>query len=348
MQLMCPECRSPLEAISQTEVRCHAHGADYDVLFLRPAAPPAARPTPVAAPPPIPVATAEHAPDMAIPLGHAATGHNHNLVAECPSCGHKYSAPRSTIGQNAKCKCGSSFRVEDPDSPGIFAISSAEPEGANSTTCVQHPDMDAAFSCVRCHALMCQTCAFPQADGSVLCPRCAGSGAPSAGQGPNAFAATAPAMSLADGSVCVTHPTVPATRRCARCRSAVCATCDFSLPGDVHLCPTCAVDPQTRLSGKRKTLAISSVVLATLATVSTALLMTGAIFGEVTTEAEDEILGMLFIYLVVMPALIGVALGAASFERQLKTPAIVWLGTIWNGLILGAALLLIVIGILIG
>src|SRR5690349_18101775 len=61
---------------------------------------------------------------------------------------------------------------------------------------------------------------------------------------------------------CIRHPDSPAVVLCHNCRAPICATCDFSFPGDIHLCPNCAANPNPQISPKRKRLIGWSIALA--------------------------------------------------------------------------------------
>ena len=204
--------------------------------------------------------------------------------------------------------------------------------------CLRHAGLDATCACARCHALICDTCAFPQENGLILCPTCATS--PVGDTVPMPLIAT-PALPLADGTVCVLHAKVPAIRRCAQCDAAMCTTCDFAFPGGIHLCPACATTSKTRLTGKQKAHVGWSLGLAVWTTLGTALLLTGALDEAVTEEPLASLVGSILLF----PSLIGLALGISTFERGMKSPPLVWIGTIWNGVLLGIWLLLIIVGL---
>ncbi len=314
-------------------VRCSAHPATFEVMFARPAV--VAAPTPQPDAPPVPV------PLAALPRGEPAGSEDPDrIVVECPSCSRRYKVKRTDAGAKAHCKCGYELVIEDQERLPETAGGGVSPGPAGK--CVQHPNLDAVYACGRCHKLICDTCAFPQVDGSFICPECA---TIPDGQAVPMPVAAAPAVPLADGAVCVRHAEVPANRRCSQCNAAVCTTCDFAFPGGIHLCPSCATTPQTRLSGKQKTYAGWSLGLAVWSTLGTALVLTGALADTVTSEADEEALGVVLMLLVVFPSLIGLALGISSFERGMKSPPLVWVGTIWSGVVLGVWLLLIIVGL---
>ena len=53
-------------------------------------------------------------------------------------------------------------------------------------------------------------------------------------------------------------------------------------------------------------------------------------------------------YLGFIPALVGMALGLGSIDRRLSNPPIIWIGAIWNIVIVVLWLLLVVIGTFMG
>src|SRR4051794_4881542 len=63
---------------------------------------------------------------------------------------------------------------------------------------------------------------------------------------------------------CVKHPDSPAVVFCHNCRAPSCATCDFVFPGDIHLCPECAVNSRPKMSSGRRKLIPWSIGLGIL------------------------------------------------------------------------------------
>ncbi len=146
------------------------------------------------------------------------------------------------------------------------------------------------------------------------------------------------------GMRCVQHPAVLATQQCQSCGAYMCATCDFALPGGMHLCPACATKPQTGLSAKRKHALIASFAIAVWCTVGMGMLLAGTFTGYVKTPGDRQVLGVLLSLTLLLPSIVGLALGLGSIDRRLANPQALWIATIWNGLILAAFLLLCVIG----
>ncbi len=146
--------------------------------------------------------------------------------------------------------------------------------------------------------------------------------------------------------MCAAHPNAPAVHYCANCQMPLCATCDFSLPGGMHLCPACVTaTPTTMAPGRRKT-AIWSLVLAIWVTLG----FIGTMIGFVVAESPEdaEVIGGIAGFVVMIPNLIGLGLGIASFERRGVNPWWLWLATIWNGVTMSGWLLLCTVGLLMG
>ena len=244
------------------------------------------------------------------------------MMTACTHCGQRFKVGAQHAGTKVVCTgCNTEFTVAP-----------AQPAAVESQACVNHPSKRADLLCVRCGAPICATCAFPRRDGSQWCPACVRAPKPSE------TAAVA-------GRRCVAHPNVPAVRCCKACGAPMCATCDFELPGGVHVCPQCATSPRRAgLSGKRKAHLVWSYVLAVWSTIGVVALFSGALAGAVQTEEELQVLGIVIYLLIFVPSLIGTALGFAAFDRRLGTPTAVWVAAIWNSIILAGLMLLTIIG----
>jgi hypothetical protein len=156
--------------------------------------------------------------------------------------------------------------------------------------------------------------------------------------------ATVEAASGKPGVKCLRHPEVMAVLFCSICGAPVCATCDFSLPGDIHACPDCVSRPSETLSSKRRKSLVWSYALAVLSSIGLVLMLLISILGSGHGEIPAEALGMMFSILVLIPSIIGTALGISCFERRLKNPLAVWGAVVWNGLMLGIYILMAIIG----
>lgn len=146
---------------------------------------------------------------------------------------------------------------------------------------------------------------------------------------------------------CAQHAEVMAVAQCSQCGAAVCETCDFAFPGNVHLCPNCATNPRVELSPKRKSMAIWSIVLGGL---STAILVC-AIFIHIIIPDDPEtaqIFASVLVFGTLAMSLIGLGLGISSRSRHAANPAITYVGWVWCSIMLGIYGLLMVAGIMAG
>jgi hypothetical protein len=114
--------------------------------------------------------------------------------------------------------------------------------------------------------------------------------------------------------------------------------------GGIHVCPACATAPRTALSTRRKGLIIGAYVLAAVATFGMALVMSGALADMARTKEGETVLGLLFTFIVLIPAVIGMALGFSAIDRRLANPLSIWVAAIWNVIMVVAFLLLSLIG----
>ncbi len=261
----------------------------------------------------------------------------------CPEC----LAPlESGDGRTARCAThGGQFEILFLRSP--LAAPPRAPNALSFTLvpgamCAQHPSIPAACACTDCGTPVCGTCAFDEPDGSRLCPNCARRratfGPPKAAAGP-----LVPA-----GVCCVQHPQLQATAQCKTCGAFMCDTCKFEVPGGICICPACAASPRTTLSPKRKKMLIGSYALAVWCTVVMGALMAGAFKGMVTDKDDEEMFGYVLMLILVAPAIVGISLGVGVMDRRLPNTMAMWIVTIWNGVILGAFILLMIVGIMKG
>lgn len=142
---------------------------------------------------------------------------------------------------------------------------------------------------------------------------------------------------------CRQHPEVFAVARCRVCYSGVCETCDFLLPGNVHVCPSCLeTEPSTEINPKRRNLAIGGIVVAVVSTLIYATIFTGAWarnFG--TGEGAAMILGNLMLW----PPILGLVLAASAFDRNLRNGPLIWIALVWNGIFTALTVLFMIIGL---
>jgi len=142
----------------------------------------------------------------------------------------------------------------------------------------------------------------------------------------------------------VQHPSVAATAQCKSCGAFMCATCDFELPGGLHICPACAAAPKTALSPRRKKLLIGSYGLAVWSTLGMAVLLSGALAEAGQTKEGEAMLGVALSLFLLIPSIVGLALGFSATDKRFANGPAIWIAIIWNGIILGAFLLLSIIG----
>jgi len=258
----------------------------------------------------------------------------------CPEC---LGTLVSDDGQRAKCSVhGGEFQI-------LFSRT-AQPAWSSSLTpapppiiaaapgmCVQHSNLKAAFVCSACSQPICSLCAFPREDGSRICPACAGDPGNSR-SGPRLVGSDDRPPPGIHALKCLQHPNVSAAQVCKLCGAPMCATCDFLLPGNLHVCPRCVADPPKRMTSRRKRLIVASYILAVWGTVGLVVFMSGlfASMGEVGLE-------VIFAVFLFIPALVGGALGISCIDRRLSNPPSVWGTAIWNISLLAIHILLRVV-----
>ncbi len=272
----------------------------------------------------------------------------------CPQC---LGTLEMQDGQSARCTVhGGEFRVlfsrwqpPPPPAPPVVPTETQTPSMTavpDGVVCVQHASVPAVFLCQNCSQPICAVCAFPVEGGGQICPNCFERlpGVRPATE-PSSFAAPPPVVSqVPEGVRCVQHPHLPATRQCRTCGAFMCATCDFTLPGGIHLCPACATTPKTKLSPRRRNLLVGSFALAVWCTIGLAILLSGALADTVQTKEGEQAVGVALTFLLLIPAIIGMALGFSAVDRRLPNPPVLWIATIWNILIVGGFVLLCIVG----
>jgi predicted Zn finger-like uncharacterized protein len=303
--------------------RCTVHGGQYQILHSR------WRPAPRPSPPAGGTTT----------LGGTEAGAADPNFTACPHCGRRYRIKAEYIGRTVACKaCQQNFEIAP------VAAAPAVP------MCEVHGSLAATCFCAGCNIPMCATCAFEQPDGTALCKSCVVRSDPASARG-------GPVERLADGGIadprvkpgtmCMRHPGVQAVHLCRVCSRPVCLTCDFQFPGNVHVCPDCAASSKRPLSPKRRNMAVGSIVLAVWSTFCIAGLMAG-LAGEIEDETAAAAVDLMFGLFVTIPVIIGTALGFGAMDRRLGNPVLVWVGAIWNLVMLCVILLLSLIGSMMG
>ncbi len=144
---------------------------------------------------------------------------------------------------------------------------------------------------------------------------------------------------------CQNHQQVAAVQRCTRCSARVCSVCDFSFPGDIHLCPRCVTSASGALSPGRKGMMIASYAMAAAGTFFFALMVIGGAMGMFGGPGSGLIIGIIFIVLVGC-IVSGVGMGIGTIDRQLNNPVSLWIAASWNGLLFLALVLTTIVGLM--
>jgi hypothetical protein len=276
MDLICPDCRSPLQMASARMAVCAQHGGRYEVLFDRDAIP-----APAAAP----------------------------VVAEVAS--------------------------------------------QTETACAVHPRQKAVGDCAACQKPICALCSF-DLNRERYCSDCAADQASlQSQQMANGGLITLNLTPVPSGgwrrrdappANCADHPDNPSVAACKLCAKPVCATCDFALPGGVHLCPTCveASESSTEVNPKRKKLSYIALALAVWSTVMLVLMFSGAFNSLFTDDEGGKAADVIITNITLWPLLIGTGLAMSAIDRRLKSTGIMKVAVWWNGVLAGIFLLFII------
>lgn len=146
------------------------------------------------------------------------------------------------------------------------------------------------------------------------------------------------------GTMCAQHGEVEAVYRCRICASPMCITCDFALPGDMHVCPVCIEkEPSKELSSKRLILMIAGIACAFLGSLVLIVTVTGTFHRALgNSEGANMLIGNLMIW----PAVAGMACSLAAYDRRLHNSFGIQVARIWNAVNLGIFLLFMVIGLM--
>lgn len=91
---------------------------------------------------------------------------------------------------------------------------------------------------------------------------------------------------------------------------------------------------------------IGSFALAIWCTIVMTALFGGIFRGLVNNKEDQELLGLFMMLLLLVPSIIGVALGVSSMDRRLPNSIAMWIATVWNGVILGGFILLMIVGMM--
>ena len=211
--------------------------------------------------------------------------------------------------------------------------------------CVRHPGVPGTFRCAWCGGMFCVNCCFTMPGGEICCSTCFDQPTP-----PPLTLTPPPAvlaMPVPAGTGCIQHGTVAAVTSCHLCGAGCCATCAFLFPGTygpVHLCPRCAVSAHTRITPRRKKFLVASFVLAGWSTIFMGVLLSGALATLFSSRENAFALGIFLLVVMYGPAIAGTALGFGILRKDAPNPMSIWAAALWNALLLGAMVLLSIVG----
>jgi len=161
MELICPDCRAPLQPVDRRSASCPQHGGVYEVLFDRDAEA-------------IPAA-----PVQRVAEGRMCDAHPRQpAAAECATCNKGLCTVCSfeVNGRYFCSDCAVSGAVAPPPPPAAEAAASPPPPIRRSTPeglkCAQHLESDAVAQCRTCASGVCATCDFVLHGGIHFCPTC--------------------------------------------------------------------------------------------------------------------------------------------------------------------------------
>jgi hypothetical protein len=158
---------------------------------------------------------------------------------------------------------------------------------------------------------------------------------------PNSSIATFEVPNL--NSSCINHPQVTAQFKCIHCNAALCPTCAFSFPGDIHLCPVCIRKKPSELNPKIKRNACISIFTAAFSFFSWFFLV-------ITQDKLEDTLypaaiGWIALLFTLFPAITGYAMGVGVLPKKGKKPILLLIGIICNSILIAFFILFAIIGI---
>ncbi len=279
---------------------------------------------------------------------------------------------RQALAAAAAAPVAASVAAVLPAGGAETAAAVAADDGAN-VTCAAHPRQPAPFACASCGTPLCATCVF-ELGSKRFCGDCAVKEAqaaetatktcPACGK-PNrlengycvacgsAFGLLSgvqvvrspPPGSVPVGVKCAQHPEVDAVNRCRVCASGVCATCDFTFAGNVHVCPRCVEQQATAgLSPGRRTKMLWALGLAGYGAVLMSLLLTGTLHRMLHSNGTNEAVNTLLGFAILIPAITGTSLAFSSYDRRLSNPLGVKAAVWANSILLAIYMFLTVLG----
>jgi hypothetical protein len=233
--------------------------------------------------------------------------------------------------------------------PAAAAAAVALPDDA---TCAVHARQKAVGDCGACGKHLCALCSF-ELNRERYCSDCAADRASQQNREMangglvtlNLTSAPSGGWRRADAppAQCADHPENVSVATCRLCRKPVCATCDFALPGGVHLCPSCVETSQSspEVNPKRKKLSYIAIALASWSTIMLLLMFSGAFNSLFSDDAGGKAADVLITNITMWPLLIGTGLAMSAIDRKLKSTMMMRVAVWWNGILAGLFLLFV-------
>lgn len=218
----------------------------------------------------------------------------------------------------------------------VFGEPPVLPPRSGPTACASHPDRLATGTCAGCKRPLCDSCSITSESGAKQCVTCATQ--------ERTITPPVAATSGPTNVMCSGHPDNPAIHWCQLCATPICATCDFTFPGDVHLCPACATKPQGKITPRRRKLLRWSFALGSLALSALVLDLVISAAAAGRTAAINSI-DLLLTNVSLWSAVVGTALGISARDKRLVNPGSVMAAILLNGVVLGILFLLIIVGL---
>jgi hypothetical protein len=260
----------------------------------------------------------------------------------CPEC----RALLEVSGRKAVCRThGGDYELLFDREAESMRRTPAAQAAPPDTFCANHANVGADYVCPSCAKPVCSVCSL-EMYGTQYCSDCA---AQRASEGPPAIPDPPRRPAVPPGTMCAQHPAVDAVAQCRVCRNAVCATCDFALPGGLHVCPQCIETHSDQdVNPKRIRRAWLAIVLAAFTTLLFVVVFSGALVRMFELDPNSELTATLIGNLLLWPALAGIVVALLSFDRRLRNPPVIWTAVIWNAAMVGLFMLLVVVGLVIG
>ena len=225
---------------------------------------------------------------------------------------------------------------------------------AEDTVCAVHPRQKAVGGCDACKKPICALCSF-DLNRQRYCGDCAADQAAiqnrqvQTGGLITLGLTSAPSGSFrraeAPAPNCAEHPENPSVAWCRLCAKPVCSTCDFAMPGGVHLCPTCVETSQSsdEVNPKRRKLSYIGLALAAWSTILLVMMFSGAFNSLFTDDEGGQAADVIITNLTLWPLLIGTGLSMSALDRRLKSTMIMKVAVWWNGILAGLFLFFIIL-----